>query len=356
MKQAMKGKGLKRLGVFGIPAIAVLIVCVMLFSNILGGNVVHAGGDLMKDVTRGKVEAVNLSDGFIKSSADFSIDLLKKSVETGKNSLVSPTSVYFALAMTGNGADGRTLEEFESVLGKYKLKMGDINKFSYSYANSLTGTKTAKFNIANSIWYRDDESLTVNKDFLKVNADYYGAAAYKADFNSSRTVGDINNWVKSNTNNLIDKIVDRIDKDKVMYLINTLYFEDEWQKQYSKNNVRKGDFKPDSGAAISTDFMYSSESIYLKDDMAQGFIKPYKDNKYSFAALLPDQGVRVEDYVSKLTGEKFVSLIKNKTNATVNAGLPKFKSSYTKSLVDSLRAMGLKECFNGGLANFSVSV
>jgi serpin B len=234
-----KGRSMRRLGFIFVPVVGAVAACALLFSSIFGGAV-YARGDLMKGITPAKVKAVKLSDDFVKSTADFSMELFKKSVADGKNSLISPVSIYLALAMTGNGADGKTLEEFQSVLGRYNLTMDDINRFCFSFASSLANVKSGKLNIANSIWYRDDGSLNVSKNFLQTNADYFGSSAYKADFNSSGTVRDINRWVKSNTNNLIDKIVDKIDPSTAMYLINTLYFEADWQNQYGKGDKKRG--------------------------------------------------------------------------------------------------------------------
>lgn len=351
-KTSDKSKRYKRIGIISIPAVAAIVICAIFVFNIFGTGAAYAQ-NLMKGITPSKVDKVKLSDSFVSSAADFSVELFKKSTTEKKNSLVSPVSVYLALAMTENGADGKTLKEFESVLGKYNLAADDINKYCSSFSKLLTDTKTGKLNIANSIWYRQNDSLTVNKDFLQTNADYFSSAAYSADFNSNQTVNDINNWVKSNTGGLIDSILDKIDPQTVMYLINTLYFEAEWEEVYSKEDVRIGDFKLEDGSALPAQFMYSSESSYIKDNNAQGFIKPYKDNKYSFLALLPDEGVSIDSYVSSLTGEKLLSLIKNKSNANVNAAIPKFKTEYSKNLVESLKSMGLNECFIPDSANFS---
>lgn len=345
----------RRYKFFSIPAAAIIIVVIMLFSYVFGDNPVMVADakDLMKGITPKKVEVVKLRDDYIKSQADFSIDLFKRSITKGKNSLISPISAYLALAMTANGADGNTLKEFKSVLGKYDLSIMDINKYSYSYIKNLSDVKSGKLNIADSIWYSKDSILSINRDFLQANADYYGAAAYRVDFDSQQTVDDINNWVKTNTGGLIEKITDKVDSDTLMFLINTLYFEADWQDQYGKSQIRNGGFKLEDGKTVSTEFMYSTENGYIKDDNAQGFIKPYKDNKYSFVALLPNEGISADSYAASLTGEKFLTLMKSKTDGFVDAGLPRFKSEYSTSLVDPLKAMGLKDCFVPELSDFS---
>jgi serpin B len=166
-------------------------------------------------------------------------------------------------------------------------------------------------------------------------------------------VDDINKWVKSHTGKLIDKIVDQIGPNTVMYLINTLYFEADWQEQYEKYQVINGNFKLAQGKTVPVEFMNSFENSYLKDDMAQGFMKPYKGNKFSFVAMLPNEGMSVDSYAASLTGEKFLSLIKNKVDEPVQVSIPEFKSEYSKSLVEPLKALGLKDCFGWSSANFS---
>lgn len=344
----------KRLKFILVPAAAMLTACAVLLAGFGGSGTVSTAyaKDLTRVVTPVKVQKVKISDDFIKSSADFSINIFKKSITENKNSLISPLSIYLALAMTANGADGSTLNEFQNVLGKYSLTMDDINRYSYSLSSSFKDGISGNLNIANSIWYRQADSLKVNKSFLQTDADYYGASAYSSDFNSNETVNDINNWVKSNTGKHIDKIVDKIDPDTMMYLINTLYFENEWQNKYTSDAVKDGTFTLDKGIAVTTKFMYSKESSYIEDSMAKGFVKPYMGGKFSFVALLPNRGVDVDSYAASLTGDKFISLIKNNSYTAVTAGLPKFVSEYSKDLVEPLKSMGLVKCFNESTADF----
>ena len=345
----------KRLGFWGVPAVAAIVACIMLFTSIFpsGGTITVYAGDLMKGITAQKVESVELNEELIQSTADFSIELFKHAYSKDGNSLVSPTSVYLALGMTANGAAGNTLKEFEILLGKRDINVKDLNLYYNSLAKKLTNSKNGKVNIANSIWYSNDKPLYVKKDFLQINADYYNASAYAADFKSEQTVKDINNWVKTNTGNLIDKIIDEINYNTIMYLINTVYFENQWENAYKKEEIKKDTFKLVNGTKLLTNFMFSKEYTYLKDDKAEGFIKPYKDGKYSFVALLPNEGVSIDNYVASLSGESFMRIIKNKSKTSVRAAIPKFKSEYNINLVNPLKEMGLKDCFVYGKANFT---
>ena len=197
-----------------ILCLSVLVTGMMSLSGC--GTTVQAA-NLMEGIAAKPVSGKAADDAFKNSSADFAIKLFQQTRDGNKNSLISPLSVMLALSMTANGAKGETLAQVEALLGG-DIPMETLNEYLYSYIKALPSEKTAKLNIANSIWFRDN-GFTAEKAFLQKNADYYGAEAYKSVFNE-KTLRDINNWVKKNTDGMIEKIIDNIDSDAVMYLIN----------------------------------------------------------------------------------------------------------------------------------------
>jgi serpin B len=310
--------------------------------------------DLMDGTKCGAVNRRSADDRFIRSQAEFGLELFKKSIKDGKNSLVSPLSVMLALAMTANGADGATLAEMEAVLGG-DIPLDELNEYLHTYWSLLPSSEKAKLNIANSIWFRDNENaITVEKDFLKKNADYYGASAYRSPFDND-TVKDINNWVKYNTDGMIDGILDQIPAEAVMYIINAICFDAEWLSPYdSKYDVREGTFYGLSGAT-TVEMMYSNEYRFVSDENACGFIKPY-ENGYSFMAILPNEDISLADYIDTLEGDDLVKLYKTPEHVTVNATLPKFKYEYSVTLNDPLKDMGMKGAFSGGFGRMGRGV
>ena len=308
--------------------------------------------DLMTGVSGKNVQGKNTDTKFIGNTADFSLELFKKASSEEKNSLISPLSVLLALAMTANGADTQTLSEMETVLGG-DIGLEELNEYLFSYVQNLPRDKKARVDIANSIWFQEDEDqLLVEKDFLQKNADYYNAAAYKSPFDG-QTLKDINNWVKENTDGMIDKILDQISPAAVMYLINAVVFDAQWDTVYKKNNIHQGEFTNLDGTNQTAEFMHSEESIYLDDGRATGFIKPYADNKYSFVALLPNEGITVGDYIQGLTGEGFLQTIDGAVNTAVSAALPKFSYDYTIQMNAALLNLGMPTAFSPEAADFS---
>ncbi len=312
-----------------------------------GNNTVKAE-DLMEGITPNRVYKVELAENNAKVS-DFAVRLLQASAKEGENTLISPLSVLCALAMTVNGAEGETKSQMEAVLG---MTAEELNRYIYTYINSLPQGEKYKLNLANSIWFKDSPAFTVNKEFLQINADYYGASIYKAPFDRS-TLKDINNWVDEKTEGMIPNILDKIPEDVVMYLVNALAFEAEWQDIYSKTQVSDGKFTLEDGSIQNVEFMYNEEGRYIETENATGFIKNYSGRKYAFAALLPNEGTTVAQLVASLKGEELNDILSNPKYHTVKTKIPKFETEYSTELREVLQSMGMENAFDGILADFS---
>ena len=328
-----------------------LIALLLVFAMALGMTACSQGSseDLMKDVPAKAVDVLPDMDAGAAAAADFGVQLFKTSMEEGKNTLISPLSVLYALAMTANGADGETLVQMEQVLG---MDVENLNSYMLAYLDLLPESKDYKMSLANSIWFKDDPNFIVEQSFLQTNADYYGAGAYKAAFDEG-TRNDINNWVKEHTDGMIPEILDEIPDEAIMYLVNALAFDAKWDDEYEEHQIREGRFTMEDGTRQDVDMMHSEEYTYLEDDMAMGFIKYYKDRRYAFVAMLPNEGVTVSQYVNSLTGEHLRDLLNNPEDLTVFASIPKFETEYDIEMSEVLQEMGMTDAFDWQVADFS---
>ena len=279
----------------------------------------------------------------------FAVELLRQTDEGG-STLLSPVSVVYALAMTANGAAGETLTQMESVLG---LPLEELNACLRAYADQLPAEDGGRCSLANSIWLRDQaDRLTVEQSFLDAAAAYYDASVFRAPFDKS-TLRDINAWVSDHTGGLIPSIVEEIPESAVIYLINALAFEGEWEDIYREDQVHDGTFTTEDGREQPAELMYGAESAYLEDDLASGFLKYYQGQNYAFAALLPNEGVSLDDYLASLTGEHLRDLLTQPQDTVVQTAIPKFTAETTVELNDALSALGMADAFDVGLADFS---
>ena len=290
---------------------------------------------------------------FKLASDKFSVELFKKSVASAsknKNVTVAPMSVLNAMAMTANGAGGKTATELSNVLAGGK-SVSRLDKNLRWFNSQLVNVKKAHISTANSIWYNTDNGLKIKKKFIKKNKKWLGAEVRGAKFANPSTVKAVNGWVAKKTSNMIKKIVDSLDETEVV-LVNAQYFDAKWRFPFEKEATHKMDFTNASGAKSKVKMMHATEGRYIETDAATGFIKPYVKG-YSFVALLPAEGTSANDYVATLQPSSLRGLVKRAKQTAVDIAMPKFDISYSNDdMAVQLAAMGITRSFDPDLANF----
>lgn len=344
----------KMLAVF--MSVLSLAACILPFSG-CGKTVgkVHNKGvksgavrDLTEGISKNESASKAPDDEFKAAASSFAAELFKDNYSKGKTTLVSPLSVLTALALVQNGAQGNTLAQLEQALGG--LDRDTLNAYMRAYCDFLTESDELK--IANSVW--TDSSAEAKRAFLQKAVDSYSAQLFSAPLSDPKTVESINSWVKKNTDGMIPKIIEKADRYAVMMLVNAIAFDAKWETPYKRSGIEKLDFTSYSGSKKKTDFMCSTENVYLKDGGAVGFMKPYKNGRFAFAALLPDENTGIDDYVASLSGDKLMKIFSSaKRGNEVNVKMPKFRAEYSAQLIDTLKKMGVKDAFDSKTANFS---
>ena len=338
---------------------AKMTICLVLAAMLAFSCVSCAVGIKAKELSEGykrtadEVGAVDTE--FIRSVAGFSMKLSAGCFgERGKNSLVSPLSAILCLGMIANGTNGETRAQIEKALG---CDTDTLSKNLFALTESLYSSDKCRVQTANSLWIKNDGSISVKDSFLQSNADWYGSQVYKAPFDNT-TVNDINSWCKKQTDGMIDSIIREIPADTLMYLVNALMFDAEWAEKYEKTDIREHSFTGYSGKTGSVQMLFSTESTYLTGDGVTGFAKDYHGGKYSFVGLLPDEGTDVYELAASLDGEKWLSLWNSQyeerePSVSVRAGIPEFSFDDSIKLNDVLIGMGMSNMFDAGLADFS---
>lgn len=279
-------------------------------------------------------EAKVSDDTLSAAMADFALSLLQSSHTAGENTILSPYSVYIALALSANGAQGHTLAQMETLLG---MPISTLNP----YIPNLQQTAGSELEEANSVWVH--EELAVEETFLQTLKNYYEAQVYTTPFNDS-TLEAMNQWIREQTADRIPQALDQMNPNAVMYLINALAFDAQWEKIYNTHQITDQPFYSTAGEQ-TVEMMSSKESIYLEDGNATGFIKDYAGGRYSFLALLPNEGTTLEDYLSTLSGESLLHTVKNGQTCSVMTSMPKVSLETSVEMKDVLQSMGMTDAF-----------
>ena len=239
-----------------------------------------------------------VNEDFTDSINNFSFKTASKILtDQDKNTLYSPISLYYALAIATQGANGETEKELLKLLeidDKETLSKQAGNLYRILY----TDNKISKLKIANSVWL--DNSLSYNQKYIDaIKKDYY-ASLFSADFSDkSATTKEIKKWISENTNKTLDFDSD-IDDNQLMIILNTIYFYDEWTQQFDKNDTKQDTFNLSDGKKVKCDFMNRTEgngSFYIGD----GYISSSLElkNGSSMVFVLPDENSNLKDLLSK---------------------------------------------------------
>lgn len=293
----------------------------------------------------------------IAADNQFGFEIFQKvnaSLDEPKNTMISPLSISLALAMVYNGADGSTKKQMEEMLHKANLTPDDINKSYQEMVAALSShDPKVELSISNAIFYRN--TFAVKPDFITTNQNYYQAEVEGLDFtNAPATLEKVNGWVNTKTKGKIDKIIEEVRAESVMYLLNAIYFNGEWKYRFDSKNTYEMPFTKENQTTIQVPTMQIENPFnYYSNPNFELLEMSYGSGKYSMLIFLPEEGKTTNDVISLLNSENVNDWISKLTEQTKEVFLPKFEFKFDDSLVDELTALGMTDAFNASKADLS---
>mgnify|MGYP001102586628 CR=1 FL=1 len=291
----------------------------------------------------------------VKSDNKFGFKLFKEVIkeERDTNVFISPLSVSMALGMTYNGASGSTQEAMQTTLELNDLTIQEVNESYKSLIELLTGLDPkVQFQIANSIWYRQEFSF--EEEFINLCKTYFNALVRGLDFNDPNAADIINGWVEENTNGKIKEIVDKpIDPLIVMFLINALYFKGTWTYEFDEELTKDDWFYLPDGSRKPCKMMEQRiQCDYFSNSDFQAVDLPYGDGDFSMTIFLPHPQKNINSLIAEFNEENWDNWINSFSKDSGSIFLPKFTLEYEIKLNDVLKALGMEIAF-GPSADFT---
>ncbi len=293
----------------------------------------------------------------VQNGQGFAFDLFREVVANAKeeeNVFISPLSVSLALAMTYNGADGTTKTAMHDAMQLPDLPTDKINEAWQQLIKDLQSVDPkVLLTIANSIWY--DHMFQVEPPFISTNRTYYNAEVRALDFTDAGAVDIINQWVAENTNKLIEKIIDNIPQEAVMYLVNAIYFKGQWTYEFDPAATQQESFYLADGTTKMVDMMSQSADMnFYRHEQFRVAELPYGRGNYSMIVVLPNHDVSMASITQQLDNTFWNDLSeKHFSKRELVVSLPKFRFAFEQKLKDALTNMGMGIAFAPNMANFS---
>lgn len=293
----------------------------------------------------------------IAADNKFGFELFQKvnaSLNESKNTMISPMSISLALAMVYNGTAGNTKKQMEEMLHKANLSPEDINQ---SYKDLVAALQShdpkVELSISNAIFYRN--TFPVKPDFITTNQNYYNAEVSGLDFSkSTETLNKVNGWVNTKTKGKIDKIIEQVNAEDIMYLLNAIYFNGEWKYSFDTKETADRPFTKEDNTTVQVPTMIIEKPFnFYSNPNFKMLEMPYGSGKYSMLIFLPETGKKVDHVISMLTAENVNDWISKLSEQKKEVFLPKFEFKFDNSLKDELAALGMTDAFNDAKANLS---
>jgi serine protease inhibitor len=273
--------------------------------------------------------------------------------EASENVFISPTSVAFALAMAWNGAAGETRDAMSRALELQGMTPDEVNRASASLMPALEQADPAvKLHIANSLWAK--RGLEFKTNFMERNRQFFKAQITTLDFADPGASATINRWVAQNTAGRIEKIVDGIDANAILFLVNAIYYKGKWADEFRKELTTQQPFTLGSGKRKQVPMMTQSGRYqYYETPDFQAISLPYGKKRWNLRIFLPAKGRSLPQFLKGLTASNWDNWMRSFRKRDGDILLPRFRVEYESELSDALKALGMAVAFDKSRADFS---
>ena len=285
-----------------------------------------------------------------------------------ENIVISPLSIYMALALAVECSQDETRDEILSAVGVSYEEVEGFTSYLYAfcnrdfkYYNPMGNQKVLAFEeLSNSFWA--DDGISLNEAGVKKLADSYNCDLFKVNFTNGEARRAISSYIKDKTHGLCEGDVD-FDPETIITLINTFYLKEVWNND--------GDDLPMTDTYY--DFVCADGEIE-KTKLLRGYYfggKAYEgegytafytttDHNFSIRFILPDEGKSISDV---FTAENIYTVTtldnwgridhENKQIHSTRAFFPEYEADFNEDIKSVLRDMGIERLFDEERADLS---
>ncbi|XP_056600889.1 alpha-1-antiproteinase-like [Triplophysa dalaica] len=325
------------------------IICLWICALIVANPIVHGNQETSESSLVGEKLL-----SFLRMNNDFAFQLYKKLVEMpnyqSKNIFFSPFSVSMALSELTLGAGGETKQQLLNGIGYNSslFSTEEMHQLFHSILEDLDQRIGVDVDTGTAL-YVSDKFKPIPEFFEKMK-EFYHSDGFKVNFSDKETVDKINTYVKEKTHGKIDKAVEDLDADTLMFLLTYIYFKGKWDLPFNPNSTRKDKFFVDSETTIPVKFMHQYEFVkvhYDRDLAAKVLCLDYNDS-FSMLLAVPEYGPLIKNLTyleEEISREHITKWMRAVAKRKADIYVPKLSLKTSYSLKDILKEMGMTDLF-----------
>lgn len=262
----------------------------------------------------------------------------------GKNAVYSPLSLWSALAMLAQCADGDSRQQVLDAIGADSVNALQ-QQVEHIWRSLYTDDGLSALILANSIWLNGGMEGAYVQETLDTLARKYYAGTYSAPMGTAEADHAVTGWVKEQTNGLIgsDASVVATTPDILALLVSSLYYKAAWVDEFDAALTAEDIFTDAAGNENRVDFMRRTEDAnFIRRDGYQAARLTTRLGEMVF--VLPDEGTAPE---SLLQNPEFLSRLEFYGDAAlwgeVRWSVPKFDVNSDLDLKGALASLGVTD-------------
>jgi len=293
----------------------------------------------------------------------FGYDLYRVSAEPASNTVISPLSIAYAFAMARAGARGDTADQIDAVLRyptdgvhaafnaitrELVITAGPPPRTSPSATRTPGESEPPVVSIANGLFVQ--EGVRVEEEFLRILASQYGAGAQAVDFTTPTAIEIIDAWVREQTADRIENLLDQLDPETKVVLANAVYFKADWALPFALGETTTESFTRADGSTVRAPMMSQESKLrYATSDTWQAVELPYADSRIAMWVLVPTGQTTPAELLAPDTLSEVATRL---TPGRVDLSIPRWDFATGLDLIPPLQELGMDVPFEPG-ADFS---
>lgn len=304
-----------------------------------------------------ETRTINLTESqkeMVKSNNEFALTLFRTAYSQwqagegkGKSLFLSPIGATYMLGMAANGASGETLAEINNALGFSGSTPEEVNELCQTLIEEAPKTdKNVTLEIANAIY--TNKGYTMTEQFKADMDTYYKADAQTLDFSDASSAKTINEWAREKTHGKISNIINTLHQTEAARLLNSIYFEATWTKQFDRKMTRPDAFIMEDGTEKQLNFMNNKATlIAFENDDCRMVCLPYgSGTAWNMYVIVPKNKQTLEGIVNKMDDEYWNKFRNTGIFSTMELKIPKFSTASNLFLTDAISQMNVKRIFD----------
>ncbi|XP_056092056.1 protein Z-dependent protease inhibitor [Rhinichthys klamathensis goyatoka] len=284
-------------------------------------------------------------------NVDFAMNLYRKiSSYHDKNVFFSPLSVSTSFATLLLAAKGSTRSQILKGLNLDSLDgSGDallVPRLFEQLQKNISQDRRLQMEQGTALFV--DERFPVESLFSDQIKTFFGADVNNVDFSKAELSKSIvNEYVSRKTGNKVNEMVTSIEPLTKMMLLNTIFYQGEWDHPFNPNSTEMSRFYVDKYKIVQVPMMFQEDKFSTAEDSelrARVLRLPYRGGA-ALLIVLPDATADYTVIDDEINAERFFGWIKNMRRMRMEVHLPKFKMEQSYNMHEILPHLGIDSVF-----------